>query len=187
MPILWALSISGFCAGFITHIPLWFIRLIDESFLSAQKYSTSEGIFLGTCKEFLERLKIKKIGMKIGNDQELSMELLQLEYFYAVAKTQRVTHTARTVTHCTACLHQSISTGWKKIGMPLFSPQRQKYLPWRMGCSIYGIYLKPLSKMSWAAGSIAEMANVRKRTIGVKMCWLPDTGHTCPDFLSEIP
>ena len=43
-----------------------------------KNHSTLTGFF-SECAKNLERLKIKKIGIKIGNDEELSMELLQLE------------------------------------------------------------------------------------------------------------
>ena len=74
--------------------------------------STLTGFF-SECAKNLERLKIKKIGIKIGNDEELSMELLQLEYFYAVAKTQHVTHTAEQL-HIAQPASPRAFIGWKK-------------------------------------------------------------------------
>ena len=81
--------------------------------------STLTGFF-SECAKNLERLKIKKIGIKIGNDEELSMELLQLEYFYAVAKTQHVTHTAEQLHIAQPALTQSIHRLEKELGVPLF-------------------------------------------------------------------
>ena len=48
------------------------------------------------------------------------MELLQLEYFYAVAKTQHVTHTAEQLHIAQPALTQSIHRLEKELGVPLF-------------------------------------------------------------------
>ena len=56
------------------------------------------------------------------------MELLQLEYFYAVAKTQHVTHTAEQLHIAQPALTQSIHRLEKELGVP----QRQKYCPDRV-------------------------------------------------------
>ena len=68
----------GFCAGFITHSPVIHKVQFMNRFYLHKNNSTLTGFF-SECAKNLERLKIKKIGIKIGNDEELSMELLQLE------------------------------------------------------------------------------------------------------------
>lgn len=59
------------------------------------------------------------------------MELLQLEYFYAVAKTQHVTHTAEQLHIAQPALTQSIHR-LERTRRATVSPQRQKYCPDRV-------------------------------------------------------
>ena len=126
--------------------------------------STLTGFF-SECAKNLERLKIKKIGIKIGNDEELSMELLQLEYFYAVAKTQHVTHTAEQLHIAQPALTQSIHRLEKELGVPLFHRNGRN-----IALTEYGVYLrdalKPiLENLHELPEVLQEMANVRQPII----------------------
>lgn len=158
----------GFYAGFITHSPVIHKVQFMNRFYLHKNNSTLTGFF-SECAKNLERLKIKKIGIKIGNDEELSMELLQLEYFYAVAKTQHVTHTAEQLHIAQPALTQSIHRLEKELGVPLFHRNGRN-----IALTEYGVYLrdalKPiLENLHELPEVLQEMANVRKRTIRVNV------------------
>ena len=97
------------------------------------------------------------------------MELLQLEYFYAVAKTQHVTHTAEQLHIAQPALTQSIHRLEKELGVPLFHRSGRN-----IALTEYGVYLrdalKPiLENLHELPEVLQEMANVRKRTIRVNV------------------
>ena len=126
--------------GFITHSPVIHKVQFMNRFYLHKNNSTLTGFF-SECAKNLERLKIKKIGIKIGNDEELSMELLQLEYFYAVAKTQHVTHTAEQLHIAQPALTQSIHRLEKELGVPLFHRNGRN-----IALTEYGVYLRDALK-----------------------------------------
>ena len=67
------------------------------------------------------------------------MELLQLEYFYAVAKTQHVTHTAEQLHIAQPALTQSIHRLEKELGVPLFHRSGRN-----IALTEYGVYLRKI-------------------------------------------
>ena len=77
------------------------------------------------------------------------MELLQLEYFYAVAKTQHVTHTAEQLHIAQPALTQSIHRLEKELGVPLFHRNGRN-----IALTEYGVYLRDALK------PILENANI---------------------------
>ena len=93
------------------------------------------------------------------------MELLQLEYFYAVAQNQHVTKTAEQLHIAQPALTQSIRRLEKELGIPLFRPSGRNIV-----LTEYGIYLRDtlrpiLDNLHQLPEILQEMANVRKRTI----------------------
>ncbi len=93
------------------------------------------------------------------------MELLQLEYFYAVAKNQHVTRTAEQLHIAQPALTQNIHRLEKELGVPLFRPSGRNIV-----LTEYGVYLRDalspiLDSLHQLPETLQEMASVRKRTI----------------------
>lgn len=93
------------------------------------------------------------------------MELLQLEYFYAVAKNQHVTRTAEQLHIAQPSLTQSIRRLEKELGVPLFYHNGRNIV-----LTEYGVYLRDaltpiLESLHHIPKSIQELAQIRKKTI----------------------
>lgn len=93
------------------------------------------------------------------------MELLQLEYFYAVAKNQHMTRTAEQLHIAQPALTQSIHRLEKELGVPLFRPSGRNIV-----LTEYGIYLRDtlapiLHSLHRIPEDLQELAHIRKRTI----------------------
>ncbi|MGN0620389.1 MAG: LysR family transcriptional regulator [Porcipelethomonas sp.] len=93
------------------------------------------------------------------------MELLQLEYFYAVAVNQHVTKTAEQLHIAQPSLTQSIKRLEKELGVPLFSHSGRN-----IALTEYGVYLRDtlapiLDSIHRIPETVQELAHVRKKTI----------------------
>ncbi len=93
------------------------------------------------------------------------MELLQLEYFYAVAKNQHVTRTAEQLHIAQPSLTQSIRRLEKELGVSLFRHSGRNIV-----LTEYGEYLRDaltpiLKELHQIPETIQELAHTRQRTI----------------------
>lgn len=93
------------------------------------------------------------------------MELLQLEYFYAVAKNQHVTRTAEQLHIAQPSLTQSIRRLEKELGVPLFQHSGRNIV-----LTEYGEYLRDaltpiLKSLHQIPETIQELAQTRRRTV----------------------
>ncbi|MCI8776141.1 MAG: LysR family transcriptional regulator [Oscillospiraceae bacterium] len=93
------------------------------------------------------------------------MELLQLEYFYAVAVNQHVTRTAEQLHIAQPSLTQSIRRLEKELGVPLFRHSGRN-----ITLTEYGVYLRDavspiLESLHQIPEEIQELAHVRKKTV----------------------
>lgn len=93
------------------------------------------------------------------------MELLQLEYFYAVAKNLHVTRTAEQLHIAQPSLTQSIRRLERELGVPLLVHSGRN-----IALTEYGEYLRDaltpiLNSLHQIPNTIQELAQVRKRSI----------------------
>ena len=93
------------------------------------------------------------------------MELLQLEYFYAVAQNQHVSRTAEQLHVAQPTLTQSIRRLEKELGVPLFRHSGRNIV-----LTEYGEYLQDtltpiLKKLHQIPQAIQELGKIRQRTV----------------------
>ncbi len=93
------------------------------------------------------------------------MELLQLEYFYAVAKNQHVTRTAEQLHIAQPSLTQSIRRLEKELGVPLFHHSGRNIVLTEYGTYLRNTLAPILDSLHQIPNTIQELAQIRKKTI----------------------
>ena len=93
------------------------------------------------------------------------MELLQLQYFYAVAENLHVTKTAEQLHVAQPALTQSIHRLERELGVALFRKKGRNIVLTEYGAYLHDKLTPVLQTLRQLPEQLQEMAQIRKRTL----------------------
>lgn len=97
------------------------------------------------------------------------MEILQLQYFCAVAENLHVTRTAELLHVAQPALTQSIRRLEKELGVPLFQKKGRNIILTEYGAYLYQKAAPVLQKLDQIPEKLQEMAHIRKKTLRINV------------------